>query len=367
MTTQIIAATIREQRRRLHLTQEALAERIGVSFQVVSKWECGGAIPDIETLIQLANFFDISTDTLLGVDIAKKQEKINAILAEYNRLSNLGKDKEKFDYICTAYREFPGDNRILDKYLWSLCYDPYHEYRGLLVHEEEITALCTRVMNECVDDEVRYSAISLLCGLYRDKGDLTRAKEMIARLPREMQGEETECLYERGKSEEWWSAVRANVSDLTSTLYVKLRNQALYASASHEEHIRLLHKAEALLNIIYDEGDYGFANYHLGELYQWIANRYRMMGDDEHCAEYLTRGLEFVHAYDTLPEEVVHTSHAVRGYVFRTSEVYSGYEGNMMKRELEYLESFDIYDDVRETDWYRAVIDRFSPFASDHK
>ena len=121
------------------------------------------------------------------------------------------------------------------------------------------------------------------------------------------------------------------------------------------------------MNIIYDEGDYGFANYHLGELYQWIANRYRMMGDDEHCAEYLTRGLEFVHAYDTLPEEVVHTSHAVRGYVFRTSEVYSGYEGNMMKRELEYLESFDIYDDVRETDWYRAVIDRFSPFASDHK
>ena len=43
MTTQIIAATIREQRRRLHLTQEALAERIGVSFQVVSKWECGGS------------------------------------------------------------------------------------------------------------------------------------------------------------------------------------------------------------------------------------------------------------------------------------------------------------------------------------
>ncbi len=367
MMTKTIADTIRHHRKRLGLTQEQLAERIGVSFQAVSKWECAAAVPDLSLIVVLANFFDITTDTLLGVDIEKKQERVNAILAEYNRLSNLGKDKEKFDYICGAYREFPGDNRILDKYLWDLCYDPYHEYRGLLVHEEEIMSLCTRVMNECVDDEVRYSAISIMCGLYRDKGDLVQAKHMIARLPREMQGEETECLYSRGESEEWWEAIRANTSNLTSMLYIKLRNQALHAPVSHEEQIRLLQKAEALLNIIYDEGDYGFANYYLGELYLWIANRYRMMGDDEHCAEYLTRGLSFVHAYDTLPEEFVHTSHAVRGYVFRTSEVYSGYEGNMMKLELENLASLGIYDEVRDAEWYREIIERFTPFASDTK
>ena len=367
MMTKNIADTIRYHRKRLSLTQEQLAERIGVSFQAVSKWECGTATPDLSMIVVLANFFDITTDTLLGVDIAKKKERVDAVLAEYNRLSNLGKEKERFDYICAAYREFPGDNRILDKYLWSLCYDPYHGCEGLLVHEEEITSLCNRIMNECVDDEVRYSAISIMCGLYRDKGDIVRAKEMIARLPRDMQGEETECLYTRGESKEWWDAIRANTNNLTSMLYIKLRNQALHAPVSHEEQIKLLQKAEALLNIIYDEGDYGFANYYFGELYLWIANRYRMMGDDEHCAEYLMRGLSFVHAYDTLPEEVVHTSHAVRGYVFRTSEVSSGYEGNMMKLKLENLALLDIYNDVRDTDWYRSIIEKYTPFASDHK
>ena len=367
MMTQNIADTIRHHRKRLGLTQEQLAERVGVSFQAVSKWECGTATPDLSMIVVLANFFDITTDTLLGVDIAKKKECIDAILAEYNRLSNLGKEKEQFDYICAAYRDYPGDNRILDKYLWELCYDPYCDCDGLLVHEEEITALCTRVMNECIDDEVRYSAISIMCGLYRDKGDIPRAKEMIARLPRELQGEETECLYSSSDSDEWWSAIRENVNDLTSRLYIKLRNQALHAPVSHEEHIRLLKKAEKLLQIIYDEGDYGFANYHLGELYLWIANRYRVMGDDKHCAEYLKRGLSFVHAYDMLPEEVIHTSHAVRGCIFRRAEVSSGFEGNDMKRELGYLASFSIYDDVRDAEWYREIIAQFAPFASDTK
>ena len=41
MMTKTIADTIRYHRKRLSLTQEQLAERIGVSFQAVSKWECG--------------------------------------------------------------------------------------------------------------------------------------------------------------------------------------------------------------------------------------------------------------------------------------------------------------------------------------
>ena len=82
MMTQNIADTIRHHRKRLGLTQEQLAERVGVSFQAVSKWECGTATPDLSMIVVLANFFDITTDTLLGVDIAKKKERIDAILTE---------------------------------------------------------------------------------------------------------------------------------------------------------------------------------------------------------------------------------------------------------------------------------------------
>ena len=111
----------------------------------------------------------------------------------------------------------------------------------------------------------------------------------------------------------------------------------------------------------------GFVNYYFGEIYLYIANRYRMIGDDAQCADYLERGLEYVYAYDTLPEEVVHTAFAVHGLKFRKSEVYSGYEGNAIKLELENLASLSIYDDVRNTDWYQKIIKRFAPFASDTK
>lgn len=47
------------------LTQEQLAERLGVSRQSVSKWENGSVIPDVEKIIELSRIFDVTLDYLL--------------------------------------------------------------------------------------------------------------------------------------------------------------------------------------------------------------------------------------------------------------------------------------------------------------
>lgn len=57
---------IAECRKRMGLSQEELAARIGVSRQAVSKWEVGDAVPEVDKILALANIFDISTDELLG-------------------------------------------------------------------------------------------------------------------------------------------------------------------------------------------------------------------------------------------------------------------------------------------------------------
>lgn len=57
---------IMENRKRLGLTQDALAEQLGVTAQAVSKWENDQSCPDIATLPKLADLFDVSVDTLLG-------------------------------------------------------------------------------------------------------------------------------------------------------------------------------------------------------------------------------------------------------------------------------------------------------------
>ena len=52
-------------RTRMGLSQEDLAEKLGVSRQSVSKWETGQSVPDLDKLIKLADLFGISVDELV--------------------------------------------------------------------------------------------------------------------------------------------------------------------------------------------------------------------------------------------------------------------------------------------------------------
>ena len=57
--------TLREQRQRMNLTQEALAKALGVERSTVTKWEIGESKPRADMLVKLANFFGCSVDVLL--------------------------------------------------------------------------------------------------------------------------------------------------------------------------------------------------------------------------------------------------------------------------------------------------------------
>lgn len=55
--------------RKLHkLTQEQVAERLGVSRQAVAKWEMGETAPDIQNCVALARLYDVSVDDLVNYD-----------------------------------------------------------------------------------------------------------------------------------------------------------------------------------------------------------------------------------------------------------------------------------------------------------
>ena len=60
-------------RKRASLSQEELAEKVGVSRQAVSKWELGDATPEVGKLLQLARAFGVTTDWLLSEDDPPKE------------------------------------------------------------------------------------------------------------------------------------------------------------------------------------------------------------------------------------------------------------------------------------------------------
>ncbi len=65
-------------RKQKNITQEALAAELGVTAAAVSKWEKGYTLPDILMLCALADFFEVTTDALLGRTTEKKQAIIVA-------------------------------------------------------------------------------------------------------------------------------------------------------------------------------------------------------------------------------------------------------------------------------------------------
>ena len=62
-------------RKRLGLTQDQLAEKMGVTAQAVSKWEHDLSCPDVTAVPRLAELFGISTDELLGVPRAAEEPR----------------------------------------------------------------------------------------------------------------------------------------------------------------------------------------------------------------------------------------------------------------------------------------------------
>ena len=72
MTERVIAvfdANIRFLRKKENLSQEEFAERFGVSRQSVAKWESGESLPDVLKCREIAEFYDISIDTLISMSL----------------------------------------------------------------------------------------------------------------------------------------------------------------------------------------------------------------------------------------------------------------------------------------------------------
>lgn len=57
------------------ITQEALAEKLEVTRQTISKWECGESTPDFQNLVKLSEIFEVSTDFLLKDNVNKEEKK----------------------------------------------------------------------------------------------------------------------------------------------------------------------------------------------------------------------------------------------------------------------------------------------------
>ena len=107
---------IKELRKERGLTQEELAERLGVTYQAISKWENNAGMPDISQVVPLASVFGVSTDVLFGIAGTTETEEALRIIANadsvkvYGRLSTY---LDAYDILMKGLKKYPSNLTII--------------------------------------------------------------------------------------------------------------------------------------------------------------------------------------------------------------------------------------------------------------
>ena len=141
-----IGFNIKRLRREKGITQEQLAEYLGISSRAISQWECDRTSPDITLLPALCHIFNVSSDELLGIDILKSNEEIKKYLDDARNLCHQGKWEEYTAILREANKKFPRDYKIMQ----TLADAIVNEHSRKAIKEyDEVFDLCNRVLAEC--------------------------------------------------------------------------------------------------------------------------------------------------------------------------------------------------------------------------
>ena len=104
MSNQVFSTRIKELRKQAGLSMDQLADQLQITKSRVNMWENNGTVPRMNILIELAKFFNVTTDYLLGNDDTSNLSRDNAKLNSLQR--NLGKlskaDLEKAEGMLKA-------------------------------------------------------------------------------------------------------------------------------------------------------------------------------------------------------------------------------------------------------------------------
>lgn len=168
-----IGNKIRELRKRRGITQEQLAESIGVSFQAISKWETNISLPDITLAPVLANYFGVSMDKLFDFSIRETEQRVKEIVDEAYSYRDSDPIRSR-RILEDGLKTYPENDVLLNNLLYVLDY---------WIDPDETITIAGKLIESTTRDDVKYDALRFLAYAYKEKGDLKSAKAALEQIP----------------------------------------------------------------------------------------------------------------------------------------------------------------------------------------
>ena len=309
-----IAANLKRLRKQRELTQEDLANFIGVSFQAVSKWECGDGYPDITFLPVLSSFFEITVDELLGIDKIRDDEEVKKILELNYSMAPDGKSEERIALLRDAVKRYPGNYELLMALATVLTFIQGADEETKEQNRKESMEICERILARCTNNVIRNNAQVKLCYLYDEMGQKEKAAEIAGELP---------YIWNCGliyadflTGDKRIKAIRHNILHLTDALDWQVERISSDDTIPIEDEIEIYKRMIQIFRLVFDEGEFYHLAVNMGERYRYLACCYMVIGDNESALDALEQALPYAIAYDNQPEEAEYKSVMLRGLKF---------------------------------------------------
>ncbi len=319
-----IGENIRNLRREKDITQEELANIFGVSYQSVSRWENGTCYPDMELLPDIAEFFDISVDKLMGADKAREEKDVEYYLLRFKTALNKGLVYDCISIAREGVAAYPNNYILLNKLMLALFISgdssgniPEWE-DNMRKNDAEIISIGERIIKYCPDQNIRLEATARLAFQHYLTGRKELGRRLFDTLPSAENCREN-CIWPAIEDDEKEVFIRNKIkSD-----YESLRSYIWFLASSEctsvEEQIKIFEKVFELEELMTD-GNITKNGWGHCRLYFEISECYFKLNDKENALKYIELCLKHAKLFDERPEVQSYNSLVFGGITEKRSD-----------------------------------------------
>ena len=316
-----IGEKIRLRREAKGVSQDELAQYLGVTCKDVLKWEKGEEYPPFEQIPVIAHYFGATTDELMCMDQFDNEDKIRAYTDAFGEKVTAGNIKEAVETVREGLRHFPEEFRLKCLLMYGL-YLSCDRPAAVKHYSAEILTIGEDILAHCTEDAIRLEAKRLLCLHYHeDLTDAAKAREIALSLPgRKSCREDMLPLISEGDAK--LSAIAENISAYTTLLTSAMMSFVESdATLSRKEKIDVCEAARKIRTMVYPNGDiYGGAYLHM-MLLRELAILYMSEGMPEKALDCLQDCAKCAADFDALPKATTHTSPMVKRLRFAKAQL----------------------------------------------
>lgn len=342
---------LRSLRQQKNITQETLANHLGITSQSVGKWERGEGFPDITLLPKIAFYFDVTVDELLCVDQVRVEETITKYKRQAAIYQNNEENEKNLELWEKAYTEFPNNCSVIEQLMFAI--NRKAVYPCPQDEAKRIIALGENLLEKSTDSKQRVRAVQCLCYTYGsiDKEKALYYADMCGTF--HITREELRSTILDG--EEGVESCQNYLMDLVHTVAMTAVSMVSKLNYSHEKIIEAYTFSINILKLLYSDGNFGFYNYDLSYYYFCIAAEYAEMKDKKNTLKSLKESC-FYAVNNAVLTDRDYTALLVDRMKYRRADTSKNYKGNSCNLRLEAL-TRDIFDFVREDETFKRVME----------